>query len=87
MLLGILTGYLSRNKRLTYIHKIITLLIWILLFLLGTDVGKNKTIFKELPTLGLEALIITLGAVMGSALLAWGLWCYIRKEDKKEEEA
>ena len=33
MLTGMLFGYLLRSKRLTWIHKIITFLIWVLLFL------------------------------------------------------
>ena len=60
MLTGMLFGFLLRNKRLSWIHKIITLLIWVLLFLLGIDVGGNEAIIKGLHTLGLEALIITL---------------------------
>ena len=63
MLTGMLLGFLLRNKRLSWIHKIITLLIWVLLFLLGIDVGGNEAIIKGLHTLGLEALIITLAAV------------------------
>ena len=63
MLTGMLFGFLLRNKRLSWIHKIITLLIWVLLFLLGIDVGGNEAIIKGLHTLGLEALIITLPAV------------------------
>ena len=46
MLTGMLVGYLLRNKRLLWIHKIITLLIWTLLFLLGIDVGGNEAIIK-----------------------------------------
>ena len=42
MLTGMLFGFLLRNKRLSWIHKIITLLIWVLLFLLGIDVGGNE---------------------------------------------
>lgn len=72
MLTGMLFGFLLRNKRLSWIHKIITLLIWVLLFLLGIDVGGNEAIIKGLHTLGLEALIITLAAVTGSILCAWG---------------
>ena len=80
MLTGMLFGFLLRNKRLSWIHKIITLLIWVLLFLLGIDVG-------GLHTLGLEALIITLAAVTGSILCAWGLWylLYIRNKGKETE--
>ncbi len=77
MLTGMLIGYLLRSKRLTWIHKIITFLIWTLLFLLGIDVGGNEAIIKGLHTLGLEAVIITLGAVIGSTLCAWGLWYQI----------
>ena len=57
MLTGMLFGYLLRSKRLTWIHKIITFLIWVLLFLLGIDVGGNDIIVKGLHTLGLEALL------------------------------
>ena len=48
MLTGMLFGYLLRSKRLTWIHKIITFLIWVLLFLLGIDVGGNDIIVKGL---------------------------------------
>ena len=63
----------------------ITFLIWVLLFLLGIDVGGNDIIVKGLHTLGLEALIITLAAVIGSTLFAWGLWylLYIRNRGKE----
>ena len=87
MLTGMLVGYLLRNKRLLWIHKIITLLIWTLLFLLGIDVGGNEAIIKGLNTLGLEAIIITLAAVSGSVVWAWGLWYlfYIRNMRKETE--
>ena len=87
MLTGILIGYLLRSKRLAWIHKIITFLIWMLLFLLGIDVGGNETLIKGLPTLGMEAVIITLASVIGSTLCAWGLWhlLYIRNKGKETE--
>ena len=42
MLTGMLFGYLLRSKRLTWIHKIITFLIWVLLFQLDnfSNVGQ-----------------------------------------------
>ena len=87
MLTGMLFGFLLRNKRLSWIHKIITLLIWVLLFLLGIDVGGNEAIIKGLHTLGLEALIITLAAVTGSIRGAWIPWylLYIRNKGKETE--
>ena len=84
MLTGMLTGYLLRSKKLSWIHKVITLLIWLLLFLLGIDVGGNETIIKGLYTIGLEAIIITQGAVAGSVLAAWALWYFIYIRYRKE---
>ena len=87
MLTGMLLGYLLRSKRLSWIQRVITLLIWILLFLLGIDVGGNQIIINSLHTLGIEAFIITIAAVAGSILCAWGLWylLYIRYIKKEEE--
>ncbi len=85
MLTGMLIGYLLRSKRLLWIQKVITLLIWLLLFLLGIDVGGNGKIINSLNTIGAEAFVITLAAVAGSILAAWGLWylIYIRNKEAR----
>ena len=85
MFTGMLIGYLLRSKRLLWIQKVITLLIWLLLFLLGIDVGGNRKIINSLDTIGTEAFTITLAAVAGSVLAAWGLWylIYIRNKEAK----
>lgn len=83
MVSGIALGYLMRRRKLGLVHPVITLLIWILLFLLGVEVGNNEAIIKGLHTIGLEALIITLAAVSGSILGAWGLWMIIMKGGKQ----
>lgn len=85
MFTGMLTGYLLRSKRLTWIHKIITLLIWLLLFLLGIDVGANEAIVRGLHTIGLEALVLTAAAVAGSVLASWGLWRLLYVRFQKRE--
>ena len=84
MFLGIGIGYLMRRQSLSWINKAITILIWLLLFLLGIEVGHNEQIIRSLPTLGLEAFAIALVCVLGSCLAAWGLWKHVnsRKEDK-----
>lgn len=81
---GILFGYLFRKQNRSWITKLITILIWLLLFLLGVDVGSNEMIMSGLHTLGLEALIITLAAVLGSIIGARILWSWINKEYKEE---
>lgn len=54
--------------------RLITYLIWLLLFLLGVEVGGNEQIIRALPTLGVEALLISVATVVGCCSLAWGLW-------------
>ena len=82
MLCGIGTGYLLRNQKMSFIGRIITALIWVLLFLLGIEVGSNPSIVNGLQTLGLEAIVLTLGGSIGSAIFAWTLWRYVTAKQK-----
>ena len=80
MLSGVLFGYLIRDKKIQFTHKIITVLVWLLLLLLGIEVGANKEIINNLHTIGLEAIYITIGAVGGSVLASWALWRIINRK-------
>jgi len=80
MLAGVLTGYLLRNRNMKWISRVVMVLIWVLLFLLGTDVGANENIISGLHTIGMEALLITFFALAGSLLGAWGLWRWINNK-------
>ena len=80
MLSGVLFGYLIRDKKIQFTHKIITVLVWLLLLLLGIEVGANKEIINNLHTIGLEAIYITIGAVGGSVLASWALWRVINRK-------
>lgn len=84
MLAGISIGYAMRFKRLSWIPRVITVFIWLLLFLLGVNVGANERIVKGLYSLGVDALIITLAAVIGSVLAAWGLWYLLYQKNKEK---
>jgi len=85
MFIGIGFGYLLRRQSLSWINKTIIALIWLLLFLLGIEVGQNEQIIRSLPSLGMEAFTIAIVCVLGSCLAAWGLWKYVngRKEETK----
>ena len=84
MLTGMLLGFLLRKQKLSGIHKVITVLIWLLLFL-GIDVGGNQKIINGLHTIGLEAIVITLAAVLGSVTAAWALWYVLYKRNKERQ--
>ena len=55
----------------------------VLLFILGIEVGGNEQIIKGLHTIGIEAVILTLGSTLGSVIAAWALWkALYRKKGK-----
>lgn len=84
MTLGIVVGYFIRNRNLLVKinDKFIMWAIYLLLFILGLSIGANEIIMKNLPTLGLKALVITLGGILGSISLAW--FTYVRFFKTKE---
>lgn len=81
MLTGMLLGYLLRKRDLHGIHTLITVLIWVLLFILGIEVGGNEQIIKGLHTIGLEAIVLTVGGTLGSVAAAWALWRALYKKE------
>lgn len=92
MLCGIVAGrgMLFLARRLHWknpgkgISAYLTATVWLLLFLLGVQVGGNPDIIHSLPTLGAEALLTGACATLGSCAAAWVLWQRIRKEEEKE---
>lgn len=95
--LGILSGVLSRKlstgARISHTDvaarwhgRIVTWLIWLLLFLLGIEVGSNEMIVRSLPTLGVEALLLSSAATLSCCVLAWILW-RVSKNNTVQENA
>lgn len=76
MLAGMLTGFaLRKNSRILKVNeKLTSIAIYILLFLLGISVGLNKTIIQHLDKIGIQALIITFGAISGSVIALWMIY-------------
>lgn len=95
--LGILSGVLCRKlstgARISHTDvaarwhgRIVTWVIWLLLFLLGIEVGSNEMIVRSLPTLGVEALLLSSAATLGCCVLAWMLW-RVSKNNTVQENA
>ena len=72
MFLGFAAGYaLRRSARFAHaVHAATMPTICLLLLLMGLGVGADPGVMDRLPTLGLDALILTLGAFIGSILCA-----------------
>ena len=78
MAAGIGIGWLLRGKKIPFLGNLTNFLIWVLLFLLGVEVGGDERIVKGIATLGVEAVAVAIAGVAGSCLLAWGLWKWAR---------
>ena len=75
---GIATGRLLIGRRLAFVPRLITVIIWALLFQLGVEVGSDPAVVGSLATLGGAALAIFALSVAGSIFAAWLLWRRIR---------
>lgn len=80
MLGGLLMGRYGPSVSSKVVQKLIVWAIWALLFLLGLSVGSNHQIMDNLGTIGLDAVLITLGAVAGSVLCAWVVYRFYFKK-------
>lgn len=81
---GIALGWLLRGRIHLNTGKVINVLIWALLFLLGIEVGSDDAIFSGLGHLGGEALLVATSGVAGSALLSLLLWKWVQGRKKRE---
>ncbi|MBA4409515.1 MAG: LysO family transporter [Bacteroidota bacterium] len=86
MLAGILTGFaINRYPLAVKINdKLISGAIYVLLFLLGISVGLNKTIVQNLDKIGIQAVIITIGAISGSVLTLWFLYRMLFSKEQND---
>ncbi len=88
--LGIALGYTLRTSLASKVGaisalngRITTWLIWLLLLMLGLEVGSNKQLIAALPTLGVEAMVLSVSATLGSCVLAWALWKSMKGGEKR----
>lgn len=84
MFAGTMTGYLLRKRHglVRFLERGIIWSIFLLLFLLGLSIGANETLMGQLPELGGQALLLSLGGVGGSLLLAFLAWHFLFAREK-----
>jgi Kef-type K+ transport system membrane component KefB len=81
---GIISGHFLKNKNRVLSHNktLLMLSIYLLLFLLGLEVGTNQTIISNLTFIGFKALIISLGGILFSVLISSFVYRYFFKNEK-----
>lgn len=77
MLIGILLGYIIREKEriIKKVEPLLNYSIYLLLFLIGISIGLREELISSLDTIGLQALLLTVGAIIGSCIASY--FCYI----------
>ncbi|WP_153639252.1 LysO family transporter [Prolixibacter sp. NT017] len=73
MVAGILAGlWLGKFPSIMKVNdRLISWAIYLLLFLLGVSVGTNEKVIQSLDSIGLQALLLTVGALAGSIATGW----------------
>ena len=80
LLAGFLSGLLLKGRVKLPTSAITLASICLLLFILGLEIGGNRELLANLPTMGLTALVVSVLAILGSVVLT-------RLFTKKEELA
>lgn len=68
---GILLGRLisSKSKSTKWVDTLLFWVVVVFLLVLGLQAGSNKTVIQNLDSLGLQAFVISVLALLGSVIL------------------
>lgn len=86
MLLGVGVGYLLTGRKIVAnIGKIVSIAIYVLLFLMGILVGSNPAVIDNFSNIGVDALIIASASVIGSSIVAMFIFKWIFQKYKPKQ--
>lgn len=67
IIIGALTGhFILPDNMATHLDSISSISLYILIFLVGIDVGNNKSLLKDLKNIGFKILFVPFGIIVGS---------------------
>lgn len=66
---GLLKGKFSDSLK-KYVSAALTCLVFVLILLMGLKTGSNEAVIANLGLYGLQSLLITVGAILGSIVFA-----------------
>lgn len=83
---AILGGFIRKRKRLLKIvDKLLSYSIYLLLFSLGVSVGINKEIVENIDRYARHAIILALGGILGSIIVAYFVYKFFFGENRREK--
>ena len=82
LIIGIGIGYfnLLPDKIMDLAHYLILGGLFVLLFIMGFEIGNNDKILANLNQLGLEAILLAGGSIIGSLVLILIFNSYLKEE-------
>jgi len=87
MLVSGTVGYFLRKRQaiILFASRFITYVVYVLLCVMGIAVGLNRELFVQLPRVGLQSIVITVGALAGTIFFAWIFGRFVIKTPKTSE--
>lgn len=77
---SVLVGYLLRRWPQAWVGKLLTISIWLMLFIIGIEVGGNEMLVSSLGQLGIQALLLTVITTLCCGAGSLLLWRYLQSE-------
>lgn len=79
---GIGLGYCFRTQKKLHeiANRLTQVALYVMLFTMGASIGANEAIFKNINTLGIQGLVLSLGAVTGSILTVYPVYVFLLGE-------
>lgn len=78
---GIATGRLFASGRLVFVPRLTGILVRVLLFLLGLEIGSDPAVVRGMATLGRTAFVLFAFSSAGSVAAAWLLGRRVRAQE------
>ena len=82
LIVGICIGYfdLLPDEITDLAHYLILGGLFVLLFVMGFEIGNNDKILQNLNQIGLEAILLAGGSIIGSLLMIYFFHSYLKEE-------
>lgn len=85
-LVGGLLGWRLRHRDLSFVSPSVTILVCILLFIMGIEIGSDEAALIQLKEMGWVSLAIAVFAILGSVGTTWAFFYFSQKKRMASKE-
>ncbi|MCM1109313.1 MAG: lysine exporter LysO family protein [Clostridium sp.] len=77
-------GYLLRRHPQAWVSLMLLVFVWLLLFIIGIEVGSNRQLIQSMGNLGFEAAVVTFVTTLCCGIATWMMWRWINVQPATE---